>query len=137
MAKAIIVDDSQVMRRHLKRIIEDMGHHVVAELEGGRILLKIFGKINPDFVTLDIVLPDADGIEILKELKKEHPQAKVIMLSSMDTKHTVIEAVRYGASYFVIKPVDTRKFREVVRTVLGEASEKQEPNPSESNTLNE
>jgi two-component system chemotaxis response regulator CheY len=137
MAKAIIVDDSQVMRRHLKRIIEDMGHHVVAELEDGHNLLKMYEKTNPDFVTLDIVLPNSDGIEILKALIKEYPHAKVIMLSSMDKKHTVIDSVRYGARYFVIKPVDTKKFRQVVRVVLGEASEKQEPHPSESNTLNE
>lgn len=88
-----------------------MGHNVVEELEDGRNLCSIYGKENPDFVTLDIVLKKTDGIEILKELIKEYPQAKVIMLSSLDTKDTVITAIQHGAKHFVIKPIDASKFQ--------------------------
>lgn len=118
IAKILIVDDNYLMRRTIERIVHEMGHEVVGELDNGKRLAFKFRELVPDLITLDIVMAEKTGLEALKELKDEYPFAKVIMVTSMGQKRKVLEALKYGADHFVIKPIHEEKLKSVIDLVL-------------------
>ncbi|MEI7026568.1 response regulator [Paenibacillus sp. y28] len=93
MAKIMIVDDSGVMRKNIRSILERAGHEIVAEAADGREVLQNYIYYTPDIITLDISMPMMDGIEALKNLIKVYPEAKVIIVSAMGQKMQVLEAI--------------------------------------------
>ena len=104
MARILIVDDAMFMRQSLNMIITGLGHEVVAMAENGFEAVKLYDKHKPDLVTLDITMPQMDGIEALKQIREKDPQAKVLMVSAMGQESTVIKAIQTGAMGFVVKP---------------------------------
>lgn len=104
MAKILLVDDTIFVRTGLKKILEDMGNEIVAEASNGREAVRLFLQHKPDLVTLDITMPEMDGITALKEIKKIDQHARVIMCTTLGRKDKVVEAVAAGASDFIIKP---------------------------------
>ncbi len=104
MSSIMIVDDSRTSRRILRDILERAGYEVVAEAINGREGYEQYSKVKPDIVTMDITMPEMDGIEALRLIKKDYPDATVIMITAAGTKDKVVEAVKLGASEFVSKP---------------------------------
>ena len=104
MVSVIIVDDSEVNRKLLKNILESAGYEVVGDASNGKEGLDIFKEKMPDIVTLDVSMPEMDGIEALKHMKKHNPKAKVIILSAASEKEKRDEAVLCGADEFIAKP---------------------------------
>lgn len=102
--KIMIVDDAAFMRKILKDMLIQYGFEVAGEAVNGRQLLELYPIVKPDIVTLDITMPEMDGITALKELKKKFPNAKVVMCSAMGQQTMVIEAIQAGASDFIVKP---------------------------------
>jgi len=88
------------------------------EAENGRHMLDVYEKENPDLVTLDITMPEMDGLEALAKLKEKHPDAKVVMCSAMGQQNMVIEAVKNGAANFLVKPFEEAKVLEAVRKLI-------------------
>lgn len=119
MAKVLIVDDSGVMRKNIKSILERAGHEVVGEAADGRELLQNYIFHAPDLVTLDISMPHLDGIEALKGLLKVFPNAKVVMISAIGQKAQVLEAVKNGAKSYLVKPIDGSSLVKTIDKVLG------------------
>lgn len=114
MARFLIVDDSAVMRRNIRHILEEAGHEVVFEASDGRELLPAYINNKPDLVTLDISMTEISGIEALKILIKNDPEAKVIMISALGQKQQVLEAIKCGAKSYIVKPVDKDKFLDII-----------------------
>lgn len=107
MAKRVlVVDDAIFMRMKLKDILEKNGFEVVAEAQNGLEAVEKYKAEKPDLVTMDITMPEMDGITALKEIKKIDPNAKVIMCSAMGQQSMVMEAIQSGASDFIVKPFD-------------------------------
>lgn len=106
------------MRKTIGRIVEEIGHTVVGELDKAKYLNKKYDELSPDLITLDIVMGEKTGLEALKELKMRFPDAKVIMVTSMGQKRKVLEALKYGADHFVLKPINEEKLKTVVNSVL-------------------
>ena len=110
MSKRImIVDDAIFMRMKLKDILEKNGYEVVAEAQNGADAIEKFRAERPDIVTMDITMPEMDGIEALKGIKRIDPSAKVIMCSAMGQQAMVMEAIQSGALDFIVKPFETER----------------------------
>lgn len=102
--KVMIVDDAFFIRVTLKQVLEKNGYQVVGEAANGSEAVEKYEQLDPDLVTMDITMPDMDGIAALKAIKKRNPQAKIIMISAMGQEKHVKEAVISGACGFILKP---------------------------------
>ena len=119
MARFLIVDDSKLARAILKDILVEAGHEVVAEAVNGVEGEEMYFKHKPDIVTLDNVMPDAEGKDCLQNIIAKDPDAKVIMVSSVGKENLVIEELKMGAKNYIVKPVEKENVLAVVASVLG------------------
>lgn len=92
--RILIVDDAAFMRMMIKDILTKNGYEVVGEAADGLQAVEKFNELNPDLVTMDITMPEMDGIAALKAIKSSHPNATVIMCSAMGQQAMVIDAIR-------------------------------------------
>ncbi|MFO7265667.1 MAG: response regulator [Limnochordales bacterium] len=113
MALVLIVDDAQFMRMRLNKLLTEAGHQVV-EAANGREALEQYARHKPDVVLMDITMPEMDGLTALKELKKLDPGAKVVMCSALGQQSAVLEAIKSGASDFVVKPFEPERVLQAV-----------------------
>ncbi|MFC0214656.1 response regulator [Paenibacillus chartarius] len=118
MATILIVDDSILMRRNLRMLLTEAGHTVVAEASNGMEAYKEYAKHEPDLVTMDITMPVMDGLESLKKIIVTYPHAKIIMISALDQKNMVFEAIQNGAKHYILKPITLEKILETISLVL-------------------
>lgn len=118
MARILIVEDSFVMRKNLRDILVKAGHRVVGEASNGKQAVISYKEINPDLVTMDITMPIMDGIKACKLITDDDPQAKIIMISALDQKRKVFEALNNGAKHYIFKPITREKVLKIVDEVL-------------------
>lgn len=119
MAKRILItDDALFMRVTLKNILTQNGYEVCGEAANGVESVKLYQELKPDLVTMDITMPDMDGITALKEIRNIDPNAKVIMCSAMGQKNLVVEAIQSGAKDFIVKPFQPERVLEAVNKLL-------------------
>lgn len=116
----LIVDDALFMRMMIRDILSKDGFDVVAEAENGVEAVERFKEVRPDLVTMDIVMPEMDGIEAVKQIMKIDPNAKILMCSAMGQQPLVVEALEAGAKDFIIKPFQPSKVIEAVEKALKE-----------------
>ncbi len=120
MAKQILlVDDAAFMRMMLKDILTKAGYDIAGEASNGNEAINKYKELKPDLVTLDITMPEKDGIETLKEIKGLDDNATVIMCSAMGQQAMVIEAVQLGAKDFIVKPFQPESVVNSVKKILG------------------
>jgi two-component system, chemotaxis family, chemotaxis protein CheY len=117
MAKVLLVDDAAFMRMRCAKVLNKLGHSVV-EAENGLQALDVFDREKPELVLLDITMPEMDGIEALKAIKQRQPNAKVAMVSAMGQQDMVLEAIKSGASDFVLKPFDEDRLISAIEKLL-------------------
>jgi two-component system chemotaxis response regulator CheY len=117
VAKVLVVDDSEFMRKVLRNILEAGGHKVI-EAGSADEALERFVKEGADVITMDIVMPDKDGIEAVKRLKEANRGAKIIMVSALGHQRTVMRSLEAGAVDFIIKPFTADDVLESVNAVL-------------------
>ena len=116
----MIVDDSAIIIKKLKKIIEQLGHNVVAEANTGLQAILRYGKYNPDLVTMDITMPKMDGIEAVKQIKNEYEDALIVMVTSHGQEQIVINAIKAGAIGYILKPFKKDKIIEQIDIVINE-----------------
>ena len=109
MANILIVDDAAFMRTMLRNILTQAGHEVIGEAENGAIALEKYKELHPDIVTLDITMPDVDGIEALKNIMTYDKNATCIMCSAMGQQAMVVDSIKNGAKDFIVKPFQAEK----------------------------
>jgi two-component system chemotaxis response regulator CheY len=117
--KILIVDDAAFMRMMLKNILSQNGYEIAGEASNGVEAVALYKELKPDLVTMDITMPEMDGITAVKEIKKIDPEAKIIMCSAMGQQAMVIESIQAGAKDFIVKPFQPDRVLEAVRKVLG------------------
>ena len=120
MKSVLIVDDSRTSRRILKDILERAGYKIAGEAITGNEGVDLYEKLQPDIVTMDITMPEMDGIEALKRIKEAHPEAMVIMVTAAGQKEKMMEAVKLGAVEFVSKPFVEETVLEALEHVVSE-----------------
>lgn len=120
MGKSILIcDDAAFMRMMLKDILVKEGYDVVGEAVNGADGVDKYNSLKPDLVTMDITMPEMDGIAALKAIKKSDPAAKVIMCSAMGQQAMVIESIQAGARDFIVKPFQKDRVVEAIKKVIG------------------
>ena len=117
--KVLVVDDAAFMRMMVKDILSKNGYEVVGEAENGIKAVEKYQELKPDLTTMDITMPEMDGITAVKEIKKIDPSAKVIMCSAMGQQAMVVEAIQAGARDFIVKPFQPDRVLEAVRKAVG------------------
>jgi len=119
--RILIVDDSFYMRTMLKNMLTDAGYEVVGEAPNGQTALEMAKEMNPDLITLDVILPDNTGLDVLKGIKKDQPDMKVIIVSAVGQEVIVNEAKDNGALDYIVKPFSEEKVLEKVGNALKES----------------
>ena len=114
---AVIVDDAPLMRSMLREILERQNFEVVGEAGDGHSALEVVSRAKPHLVTLDITMPVMDGLESLSRIKKQHPEVQVVMVSAFGERSNLLEAIKLGASNFIVKPFDEAKVARVINSV--------------------
>ena len=104
MKRVMVVDDAMFMRASLKMMMEKNGFEVCAEAENGVVAVQKYKEVKPDIVTMDITMPEMDGLQALKLIKQIDPDAKVVVVSAMGQEPVVKDAILSGAKSFIVKP---------------------------------
>ncbi len=107
--RMLIVDDALIMRKRIRDIAERTGWTVVGEAADGEEALALYAETRPDLVTLDIVMPNMDGVTALKRLMASHPDARVVMISAVDQREKLTACIEHGAIDFIVKPFQTAR----------------------------
>ena len=106
MGRLLVVDDAMLMRRIIRDVAVEAGWEVVGEAKDGREGVDLFDRLRPDLVTMDVVMPEMGGLEALRMIKGLDPSARVVMVTALDQKQTIEEAIRDGALDFIVKPFE-------------------------------
>jgi len=125
-AKVLIVDDEKDLRLLLKSVLED--GYAVTEVQNGAALLKSFPQDAPDVILLDLKLPDANGLTLLPQIKKNWPDTEVIVLTGQATFEAAVQATKSGAYHFINKPFDTQTLLVTIDRAIENRQQKQENN---------
>jgi two-component system chemotaxis response regulator CheY len=116
----LVVDDSVFARKNLARMIESFGGQVAGEAGDGCTAITEYDRTNPDIVLMDITMPQMEGIEAAERIVRSHPNARIVMVSSVGYQDNIVAALQRGARHFVQKPVKPEVLYEVIKYVLGE-----------------
>ncbi|WP_342600694.1 response regulator [Psychrobacillus sp. FSL H8-0483] len=117
--RILIVDDAAFMRMMIKDILTKNGFEVVGEAADGLQAVEKYAELKPDLVTMDITMPEMDGIAALKEIKSKNPDATIIMCSAMGQQAMVIDAIQAGAKDFIVKPFQADRVIEAISKAIG------------------
>jgi len=117
-ATVMIVDDAAFMRMMMKDILIKNGFNVVGEAENGVVAVEKYMELQPNLTTMDITMPEMDGIQALKEIRKRDAKARVIICSAMGQQAVVIEAIQSGAKDFIVKPFQADRVVEAITKAL-------------------
>jgi two-component system, chemotaxis family, chemotaxis protein CheY len=116
----LVVDDSVFARKSLAKMIEAFGGTLAGEAGDGLTAITEYGRTKPDIVLMDITMPQMEGIEAVERIVREHPEARIIMVSSVGYQDNILAALQKGARHFVQKPVKPEALYEIIRYVLSD-----------------
>ncbi len=115
----LIADDAAFMRKLIRSTLTAAGYSNFIEAKNGTEAVRLFSSENPDLVLLDVTMPEMDGLEALKRIMAISPSAKVVMCSAIGQDGTIMEAIRNGASEFIVKPFKKEQLSDMVTNLLG------------------
>ncbi len=118
MARVLVVDDAAFMRKMVSDALAKAGHEVIGEACNGVEAVESFRALKPELTTLDITMPEKDGLAALKEIIELDPGARVIMCSALGQESKVLESIKLGARDFVVKPFQAERVQEAVAKAL-------------------
>ncbi len=115
----LIVDDSPAVIKRLTLMLESLGHEVIGSAANGVEAVAKAKELRPDAITMDIQMPEMDGLEATKRILQEHPDKPVIIITAHGQESAVIDAIAFGAKYFICKPIEKEKVTKVLDKVFG------------------
>src|SRR5438105_13773065 len=116
----LVVDESDFARKNVAKMVEAFGGEIVGEAGDGCTAITEFDRTTPDMVLMDITMPQMEGIEAAERIVRAHPEARIVMVSSVGYQENIVAALQRGARHFVQKPVKPEVLYEVIKYVLGE-----------------
>src|SRR3954451_20246151 len=116
----LIVDDSVFARKNLTRMVETFGGQLAGEAGDGVSAVTEYDRTKPDIVLMDITMPQMEGIEAAEKIVRQHPEARIVMVSSVGYQENIVAALQRGARHFVQKPVKAEVLYEVIKYVMGD-----------------
>ena len=117
--RLLVVDDALIMRAIIKDTARNAGWEIAGEAANGSEAVERYRDLRPDLVTLDIVMPEMDGVEALRSLRDEHPAARVVMVSALDQREKLSACIALGAIDFIVKPFDRERLLSLLRRYAG------------------
>jgi two-component system chemotaxis response regulator CheY len=114
----MVVDDSQITAKKIRSLLEALGHTVVQTARDGKEAIARYQATRPDLVTMDITMPEMDGIEATRKIMAHDPYARIIVVTSHGQEEMVRGAMEAGAKGYLLKPFDQQKLRNVVDKVI-------------------
>lgn len=114
----MVVDDSMLATQVTQLAIEKLGHKVIGTANTGAAAVINYGNCNPDVVTMDITMPDMDGVEAAEQIIQSYPDARIIMVTSHAQKNIVMDALRVGAKGYILKPIKSEKLADTIAQVI-------------------
>lgn len=117
--KLLIVDDSNILRKAIKRYLENGSIEVVGEAGNGKDAVRLFQELSPDLVTMDITMPEMDGLATLEEIMKINPGVKVLVITALRDEATGLKALKLGAKGFLPKPFTEESINAAVQKITG------------------
>jgi two-component system chemotaxis response regulator CheY len=109
--RVLIVDDALIMRKRIRQIAEEAGWQIAGEAKDGIEAVDLYQKEKPDLVTMDIVMPNLDGVSALRQLMQNDPNARVVMVSAVNQKEKLAQCIQAGAIDFIVKPFEKASLR--------------------------
>jgi len=128
----LVVDDSVFARKNICKMVESFGGEIAGEAGDGIAAIASYKDTHPDIVLMDITMPKMEGIEAVEHIVRDHPNACIVMVSSVGYQDNILSALQKGARHFVQKPVKPEAFYEIIRYVLSENSEALKNTPVEA-----
>ena len=122
MPRILIVDDAMVMRKIIGSIAVETGWEIAGEAENGLRGVELFQQLQPDLVTMDLVMPVMGGLEALTKIRESDPDSRVIVITAIDQKQTLVDAIEAGAMDFIVKPFQKEHVRSVLLKLKDELS---------------
>lgn len=116
--RLLVVDDAVIIREIIKDTLTNAGWEIVGEADNGQTAIERYRELQPDVMTLDMVMPSFDGLHALKNILSEFPQAKIIVVSALDQKNVLKDAFKIGAADFILKPFDKKNLVETLERVI-------------------
>ena len=116
--KILIADDSKTIRKIMKLQLEDMGHEIIAEASNGNEAIEMYFKYSPDLITMDMQMPDMNGLEAIVKIKKVDKAVKIIMITAHGQKDLVMGAIKKGVSDYILKPITAEKLEESIKKIF-------------------
>jgi two-component system chemotaxis response regulator CheY len=127
MLNVLVVDDSILMRNNIKTYVEDLGHKVIGEAENGAIAVKMCADLKPDLITMDITMPEIDGITAISEIREFDKRVNMIVATSHGQEEVIMKALQAGAKGYILKPMTKSNLNEAI----GNIYQKDTPNNEE------
>lgn len=118
MPTVLIADDAAFMRMMIKNILTEAGYEIAGEAENGAVAVAKWKELRPDLTTMDITMPEMDGIAALKEIRSVDPEARIVMCSAMGQQAMVIESIQAGAKDFIVKPFKPERILSAIEKAL-------------------
>lgn len=115
--KIMIVDDAAFIRTTIRNVLNNSGYQIVAEAVNGKEAVEKYFSYKPDIVTMDITMPEKDGLEALASIREKDPNAKIIMCSAIGQQAKVVEAIKLGAIDFIVKPFNPERILDALKKV--------------------
>ena len=116
----LVVDDSVFARKNVAKMVESFGGEIAGEAGDGCTAITEYDRTTPDMVLMDITMPQMEGIESVERIVRQHPDARIVMVSSVGYQENILAALQKGAKHFVQKPVKPEVLYEILRYVLGD-----------------
>jgi two-component system, chemotaxis family, chemotaxis protein CheY len=118
--KILVVDDALIIRKMITELAKECGWNIAGEARDGQEACEIYRNQKPDLVTMDMVMPNMDGLEALKKIRELDANARIIMISAVNQKDKLAESIQAGASDFIVKPFDKNRLKALLEKILGE-----------------
>jgi two-component system, chemotaxis family, chemotaxis protein CheY len=116
----LVVDDSVFARKNIAKMVEQFGGQIAGEAGDGLTAITEYDRLKPDMVLMDITMPQMEGIEAAERIVRSHPDARIVMVSSVGYQENIVAALQKGARHFVQKPVKSEILYEVIKYVMGD-----------------
>lgn len=118
MPTALVVDDALFMRVTISKMLKEWGFEIVGEASNGKEAVRLYKELQPDLVTMDLTMPVMSGLDAVKQIIPEFPEAKIIMITAMGQQRIIVEAIESGAKDFITKPFTPDKLKTVVENII-------------------
>jgi two-component system chemotaxis response regulator CheY len=116
--RVLVVDDAAFMRHMIKNILIGMNCEIVGEASNGEEACTMYRELRPDMVTMDLIMPGTGGLEAIKQIRGEYPDSRIVVISAIDQRQPLMEALKLGAVDYVVKPFEKDRVEEAVHRVL-------------------